>query len=572
MCRKVRTVKITKADFGKYCVIKCKLDGDTFEKLSSLPGFKRWVGRDLLFDPTGANIERIHKFFPEAEWDESAMPELDKYISNLKAMEENLKMKKADLPVNDDYNFKTKPFDHQRKAFYISRDKKSFALLMEQGTGKTKVIIDNAAYLYGKGEITALVVIAPNGVHRNWIREVNTHMPDWCPRSSFYYTAGMNKKRIAEYDETFAVENSLKIFTFNVEAFTSPKAIYYMQKILVANKVMLVVDESSRIKRPGAKRTKIITKFGKQADFKRIMTGTPVTKGAEDVYSQFKFLDPQILGYDSFYSFKAQYCIMGGFENRQVVSYQNIDELTRNIDGHSFRVLKKDCLDLPSKIYQRHYVEMTPEQSKLYQNMKKSFVAELDGETIDAPEAITRLLRLQQILCGWFPSDEGIQPINDENPRIEALKEILSNIDSKVIIWARFKADLRAIERALGELAVSYHGDVTTDARELAVDRFQNDPKIKYFIGQPQSGGIGLTLTAAEYAIYYSNSFDLEQRMQSEDRCHRIGTKNNVTYIDIETRKSVDSKIIKALRDKKNIADVITKDPISIFMSEEEDE
>ena len=350
MCRKVRTVKITKADFGKYCVIKCKLDGDTFEKLSSLPGFKRWVGRDLLFDPTGANIERIHKFFPEAEWDESAMPELDKYISNLKAMEENLKMKKADLPVNDDYNFKTKPFDHQRKAFYMSRDKKSFALLMEQGTGKTKVIIDNAAYLYAKGEITALVVIAPNGVHRNWLKEVQTHMPDWCPRSSFYYTSGMNKKRIAEYDETFAVENALKIFTFNVEAFTSPKAIYYMQKILVANKVMLVVDESSRIKRPGAKRTKIITKFGKQADFKRIMTGTPVTKGAEDVYSQFKFLDPQILGYDSFYSFKAQYCIMGGFENRQVVSYQNIDELTRNIDGHSFRVLKKDCLDLPSKI------------------------------------------------------------------------------------------------------------------------------------------------------------------------------------------------------------------------------
>ena len=572
MCRKVRTVKITKADFGKYCVIKCKLDGDTFEKLSSLPGFKRWVGRDLLFDPTGANIERIHKFFPDAEWDESAMPELDKYISNLKAMEENLKMKKADLPVNDDYNFKTKPFDHQRKAFYISRDKKSFALLMEQGTGKTKVIIDNAAYLYGKGEITALVVIAPNGVHRNWIREVNTHMPDWCPRSSFYYTAGMNKKRIAEYDETFAVENALKIFTFNVEAFTSPKAIYYMQKILVANKVMLVVDESSRIKRPGAKRTKIITKFAKQADFKRIMTGTPVTKGAEDVYSQFKFLDPQILGYDSFYSFKARYCIMGGFENRQVISYQNVDELTRNIEGHSFRVLKKDCLDLPSKIYQRHYVEMTPEQSKLYQNMKKSFVAELDGETIDAPEAITRLLRLQQILCGWFPSDEGIQPINDKNPRIEALKEILSNIDSKVIIWARFKADLRAIERALGELAVSYHGDVTTDARELAVDRFQNDPKIKYFIGQPQSGGIGLTLTAAEYAIYYSNSFDLEQRMQSEDRCHRIGTKNNVTYIDIEARGSVDTKIIKALRNKKNIADIITKDPISLLISEEEDE
>ena len=562
---------ITKAEFGKYCVIKSKLDGDIFEKLSTLPGFKKWVGRDLLFDPTGANIDRIHKYFPNAEWDESASPELDKYISNLKAMEENLKMKEAELPDNDDFKFKTKPFDHQRKAFYMSRDKKAFALLMEQGTGKTKVIIDNAAYLYSKGEINSLVVIAPNGVHRNWVKEVSTHIPDWCPHKTFYYSSGMNKKRIEEFNEVHSSTLDLKIFTFNVEAFVSQKAIYYMQKILVSGNVMLVADESSRIKRPGAKRTKIITKFGKQAKYKRIMTGTPVTKGAEDVYSQFKFLDPQILGYDSFYSFKARYCIMGGFENREVVSYQNIEELTRNIEGHSFRVLKKDCLDLPDKIYQRHYVEMTPKQKKIYQNMKKSFVAELEGQTVDAPEAITRLLRLQQILCGWFPTEEGISKIDDKNPRIEALKEILSDIDSKVIIWARFKADLRAIERALGDLAVSYHGDVTSDARELAVSRFQDDPKIKYFIGNPQSGGIGLTLTAADYAIYYSNSFDLEQRMQSEDRCHRIGTKNNITYIDIEARKTVDSKIIKALREKKNIADVITKDPISLFMEEEDE-
>ena len=563
---------ITKADYGKYLVIKSKLVGDTFEKLSTLPGFKKWIGRDLLFDPTGANIDRIRKYFPEAEWDESASPALDQYISNLKEMEANIQMKKSELPSNDDYDFKTKPFEHQRKAFYMSRDKKAFALLMEQGTGKTKVIIDNAAYLYAKGEITSLVVIAPNGVHRNWLKEIDIHMPDWCIRKSFYYSSGMNKKRIEEYDAVLGSSECLRIFTFNVEAFTSPKAIYYMQKILVSNKTMLVVDESSRIKRPGAKRTKIITKFGKQADYKRIMTGTPVTKGPEDVYSQFKFLDPQVLGYDSFYSFRARYCVMGGFENKQIISYQNVDELTRNIEGHSFRVLKKDCLDLPDKIYQRHYVEMTAKQKKLYQTMKKSFVAELEGNMIEAPEAITRLLRLQQILCGWFPSEEGLSQIDDKNPRIEALKEILSDIDSKVIIWARFKADLRAIERALGDLAVSYHGDVTTDARELAVDRFQNDPSIRYFIGQPQSGGIGLTLTAADYAIYYSNSFDLEQRMQSEDRCHRIGTKNNVTYIDIETRKSVDSKIIKALREKKNLADVITKDPISLFMSEEENE
>ena len=177
---------ITKADYGKYLVIKSKLVGDTFEKLSTLPGFKKWIGRDLLFDPTGANIDRIRKYFPEAEWDESASPALDQYISNLKEMEANIQMKKAELPSNDDYDFKTKPFEHQRKAFYMSRDKKAFALLMEQGTGKTKVIIDNAAYLYAKGEITSLVVIAPNGVHRNCLKEIDTHMPEWCIRKSFY--------------------------------------------------------------------------------------------------------------------------------------------------------------------------------------------------------------------------------------------------------------------------------------------------------------------------------------------------------------------------------------------------
>tara|TARA_R100000329_G_scaffold150886_1_gene145007 strand:+ start:14977 stop:16671 length:1695 start_codon:yes stop_codon:yes gene_type:complete len=559
---------IKRADFGKYCIIESRLEGDTFEKLSSLPGFKRWIGRDLLFDPTGANIERIHKFFPNAEWDKSAAPALDKYIENLKALEETRKFKEKPLPTNDDFKFKTKPFEHQRKAFYMSRDKKEFALLMEQGTGKTKVIIDNAAYLYSKGRINSLIVIAPNGVHRNWIKEIETHMPDWCPYKSFYYTAGMSQKRIEEFNGIIASTMDLKIYTFNVEAFVSKKAVEFINRILVSGKIMLVVDESSRIKRPGAKRTKMITKFGKSSEYKRILTGTPVTKGAEDVYSQFKFLNPQILGYDSFYSFRARYCIMGGFENRQVVSYNNLEELTRNIEGHSFRVLKKDCLDLPDKIYQRYYVEMTANQKKLYDNIKKSFIAEFEGQELSAPEAVTRLLRMQQILCGWFPSEHETKPIDSKNPRIEALKEILSDIDSKVIIWARFKADLKAIESELGNLAVSYHGGIDSDTREAAVTAFQNNPKIKYFIGNPQSGGIGLTLTAADYAIYYSNSFDLEQRMQSEDRCHRIGTKNNITYIDIETRKSVDSKIIQALRDKKNIADVITKDPISLFMEE----
>jgi SNF2 family DNA or RNA helicase len=561
---------ITKAS-RNYCLAKTPLNSETVQRLSALPGFKKWVGRELMFAATGANIDHIRKFWPEAKWDASVSHILDEYITKLKSAEEIRERKTAPLPEKDDFKFKTKPFDHQRKAFYMSRDSETFALLMEQGTGKTKVIIDNAAYLYGAGKINCMVVIAPNGVHRNWIRkEIPEHLPDWCPYESVYYYSGMKKKDTERFEEVMNTHDKMKVFTFNVEAFVSKNAVNLINKIMLANQVLLVVDESSRIKRPGAQRTKVITKLSNLCKYRRIMTGTPVTKGPEDIYSQFKFLDPQILGYDSFYSFKARYCIMGGFENKQIVAYQNVDELTKNIEGHSFRVLKKDCLDLPDKIYQRYPVELSEKQRKLYDQMRKTYIAELEGEQIDAPATITRLLRLQQIVCGWFPTETEVKPIEDKNPRLNALLEILSDIDSKVIIWARFKADLKAIEHALGSLAVAYHGEVSNDARADAVERFQNDPKIRYFVGQPQSGGIGLTLTAADYAVYYSNSFDLETRLQSEDRCHRIGTKNNVTYIDLEAPKTVDTKIIKALRSKKNLADVITKDPISLFLMDDE--
>ena len=552
---------------GRYCYANVKLTSDSTEHLRNFPGFSKWVGRKMMFAPTGANIKHIQKHWPDAEWDEKSKEILDDYIMSLRAAEDR---EKFSVPEDDDYMFETKPFEHQRRAFYMSRDKENFALLMEQGTGKTKIIIDNAAYLYGQSKITALVIIAPNGVHRNWLRnEIPFHLPEWCPRKSAYYSASMKKRDKDYWAEVQRSSNNLKIFSFNVEGFVSKKAQSLITSIMRSEDVLLVVDESSRIKRSGAKRTKFITKIGKEAKYRRILTGTPVTKGPEDVYSQFKFLDPYILGYESFYSFRARYCVMGGFENRQIIAYNNIDELTKNIEGHSYRILKKDCLDLPDKIYQRAYVDLSEAQRRLYNTMKDEWVADYQEETIEAPEAITRLLRLQQITCGWFPSDEPMQ-IDDKNPRLELLKELLSDIDDKVIIWARFRADLKAIEDALGSLAVGYHGGVSNDARAHAVDAFQNDPKIRYFVGQPQSGGIGLTLTAASYAIYYSNSFDLEVRLQSEDRCHRIGTTNNVTYIDIEANKTIDKKIIKALRDKKSLADIVTRDPMSIFMESED--
>ena len=553
---------------GKQCIARVKLDSSNTQLLSGLPGFHRWINRDMLFSPTGANINYIAKHWPDAQWSSEARVFLNSYIDTL---EEATKNRTFETPPIDDFAFETKPFEHQRKAFYMSRDKEKFALLMEQGTGKTKIIIDNAAYLYGRGKINCLIVIAPNGVHRNWLNnEIPVHMPKWCPIDSIYYQSGMNKSHTKKFNDVIASKEVLKIFTFNVEAFVSKTAMRFLENILLSHDCLLVVDESSRIKTPGTHRTKVITKLGKLAKYKRILTGTPVTKGAEDVFAQFKFLDPYILGHDSFYSFRARYCVMREYDNRKwIVGYQNVDELTNSIKGHSFRVLKKDCLDLPEKIYQRAYVELSKEQRQIYNSIKNEYVAQLGDDEISVPETITRILRLQQVVCGWFPSENEVKPINKTNLRLKALLDIISEIDSKIIIWARFRADIMAIQAALGDSAVVYYGDVSSDDRVIAVDRFQKDPKIKYFIGQPQSGGIGLTLTAAQYAIYYSNSFDLETRLQSEDRCHRIGTTTNVTYIDLEASKTVDGRIIKALRDKKSVADIVNEDPRSMFLEME---
>jgi len=370
----------------------------------------------------------------------------------------------------------------------------------------------------------------------------------------------------------------LRIFTFNVEAFATATCYSWFQKILIQNKLMLVVDESTRIKNHGAKRTKVITKLGRDQNVvkKLILTGTPVTKGCEDLYSQFKFLDPLILGYESFYSFRNRYCVMGGYEGRQVISYKNTEELADAVDGFSFRVLKKDCLDLPEKIYQRHTFDLSPKERQVYRELKTNLMTELDGEVLAAPEAITNMLRLQQISGGWFPS-ESPRKIDKTSSRINALKEVLAGISSKTIIWARFIADIKMIEELLGDKAVSYYGAVSSDDRVNNVERFCNDPSVRYFIGQPASGGIGLTLVSkvkndpVGYTIYYSNSFDLEHRLQSEDRCHRIGTTSNVTYIDLQALKTVDNKIITALRKKKSLADLITQDPKSIFMEEDDE-
>lgn len=477
-----------------------------------------------------------------------------------------------------DYVFKTQPYLHQKDIFYRSRDMEVFALLCEQGTGKSKIIIDTFAYLYLQGKINAVLGIAPNGVQFNWHRnEIPTHIPDTVDYRSAVWRSNPRKREREQlsllWDPDYA---GLRILLMHVEAFSHKKGVEYARSFLNATTCFMFPDESTRIKTPGAKRTKAIINLGRHAAYRRIATGTPITNSPLDAYAQFKFLDPWILGYTNFTAFKNQYAILEtgfnhktGREYKQIVGYRNTDELKEKIAHVSARVRKADCLDLPAKIYERRYVEMTSEQRKAYNDFADSIKAYVREHRVTASIALTKMLRLQQILGGWVPRDDGtVIPVKTN--RIEALMDILEEIDlavDKVIVWTRFVNEVIDIRDAVNEryglgTVGTYYGGMEQDERNDVVAAFQEGVLPVVFVGTPRSGGIGITLHRASHVIYYSNDFSLETRLQSEDRAHRIGQHKSVTYYDIECMDSMDKRIIDSLRGKREIANVILDDPI----------
>lgn len=575
---------ITKQPRGNLA-IKAPLGKDgNFQKLNNVPGFKKWEGRLLVFRPVSTNLNYIHENWPQAEWRGSAN---DIIVSHLKdvnlALEAKAKKQKI-LEDDGSYEYKTKPYDHQRQGFLLSRDMENFAFLCEMGTGKSKMLIDTAAYLYSKKKINCLLIIAPNGVHRNWTSiEIPAHMPDWCKTSMDFYSAKHGKRRMAKFWQSYSQDGVLTIVAFNIEAFTSNRAKEAIEKIIAEKVCLIVLDESTTIKNPSAVRTKFINKLVKPHPYKRIANGAPITKGIQDLYSQFGFLSNNIIGYDSFTAFKKQYCeevsvpIDYSDPNsktyKKIVDYKNIDELIEKIDPYSFRVTKKDCLDLPDKIYKLWPVELTEIQKRAYIELKNEYITKIESDIIEAEISLVRIMRLQQIICGWYPGEDGeLKPIPGGNPRMEALEAICKEVEEngeKAIIWARFKNDIYEIEKLLGDKAVSYHGDINEEDRETAKEHFQQDDSILYMIGMlsSNSGAVrGHTLTAASVTIYYSNIFDLDPRSQSEDRMHRIGIGDKALYIDLMALGTIDRKIISALKHKKSIADLVTGDGPSGFL------
>jgi len=436
---------------------------------------------------------------------------------------------------------------------------------MEMGTGKSKVLIDNIAMLYDKGKINAALIIAPKGVYRNWEQqELPIHMPEHIMFQIITWSPSTTIKQKNSLKKLFIHNEDLVIFLMNIEAFSTKKGVQIAEKFLLAHWALMAIDESTTIKSPTASRTKSVLKLRALAKYRRILTGAPVTKSPLDLYTQCFFLDPDFLDFSSYYAFKNRYAIMvdrnvGTHSFKHVLGYRRLDELNDKLGNFSYRVLKEDCLDLPEKVYMKRNISLTPEQLKAYVEMKKHAITELKGKRTTATSALAQLVRLHQIVCGHLTHDDGeIRKL--KNNRMKELLEILEETDGKVIIWAIYRHDIKEITKVISgrygaKCVESFFGDTADRDRQDIVARFQDRASdLRFFVGNPKTGGYGLTLTASHTVIYYSNSYDLEIRLQSEDRVHRISQDKKVTYIDLITEGTVDELIVKNLRSKINLA------------------
>ena len=490
--------------------------------------------------------------------------------------------------------FKTKPYKHQRKCLKNFGRRKAFALLAEMGTGKTWIIINNVADLWTTGDCDAMLVFAPNGVHTNWTRlELPKHMPDSIPYWATTWTASTRKKDNFILEELYRPQRRLRIFTMNWEALQNKRGVEATTKFAKsASQLMIVCDESDSIKNPKAKRTKALLQLSKMATWRRIMTGTPITNSPFDAFSQFNFLDGDILETKSFYAFKAEYAellapgnpLLDHIAKRarfvpQIVArgpgnrpkYKNLDKLSKLIAPHSFRVLKSECLDLPDKVYKTLLFDMTSQQKAVYKKMKNECrIVFEDSETpFNKLAAISKLTQITSGYCIHPQLDEPMR-IKGATPKMDMLIERITKIvesGNQVIVWARYRIELDDIQKRLRELGLTYgeyHGGISKKNRQEVIDDFESG-NIDVFLGNQQAGGRGITLVAANYVIYFSNNFSLGDRLQSEDRAHRIGQTKKVTYINIAAKGTIDETVISALINKKDVADTIIDKGLKLF-------
>ena len=413
--------------------------------------------------------------------------------------------------------------------------------------------------LYQAGKIKKVLVCAPTSVCSVWPEDLEKF-------ADFKYLTkvllGDKAKRIKMLKELSGFPfRGLKVAVINYESTWRDDI---KETIEEWQPDMVICDESQRIKTHDAAQSKELHRLGDMAQYKLILSGTPVQNNAVDIFSQYRFLDPSVFG-NNFYAFRNRYCCMGGFNNKQIIGYRNMDELIKKEYSIAYRVTKEDALDLPETVFKTIHIDFNPKEKKLYDQLKKDSFAELEnGGQITATTVLTKLLRLQQLTGGFLVADEADKPELVSEGKINALEDIIDDYvigeSKKLVIFARFRAELDIIEKLIKKKKIPYgmiYGDIPQNERGDIVKDFQENPNTMIFLAQIDTAGLGITLTAASTCVYYSVNWNYAAYSQSLARIHRIGQKNKCLYIHLVVKGTVDEKVLKALANKEELAKTV---------------
>jgi len=441
------------------------------------------------------------------------------------------------------YKFKRSPYPHQLTCLQRMLSHIQYGLFLDMGLGKTQVAV-NFVDIVKKNEIENLkcLIVAPKTILENWAEEIEINS-----NLNYIILEGSRKRRIGKLKE----QKDFYIINYEGLAVLKEQDLSYFD--------IVILDESSKIKNPSAQRTREVLRQFKDVKYKYALSGTPISQNIIDIYSQMKFLNPDFLGHKSFYSFRNRYIIYGGYGNYEIIGYKDLDVLKKKIRKHSIRLTKKECLKwLPSKIYEKRSIVMQGKMKEQYQEMEKNLILEISQDkTITAPIILTKLLRLQQITSGQFLDNSS------QNLKLQELKGLIEDNrgnNNKFVIWVRFVDSLKLIREMLYDMKIKYSelwGEIKD--RQEQINNF-NTGDNEVMVGQIQTGGLGINLQAGNIVVYYENNFSLQDRLQSEDRSHRIGIKKSVTYLDLVYKDTIDEKIIYAVKNKKEISDYIIEE------------
>lgn len=461
-----------------------------------------------------------------------------------------------------------KGYAHQDVILEAHWQDRYYALFWEMGLGKTKTTIDMACKLYLAGQIDGVLIIAPKAAYLNWVyEELPKHIPANIKYRVGYYSAYSTTKSRAGLNAVMTAQDDvLDFMAINIEAVATVNGFQAAGLFAKSHYTMCVIDESSRIKSYNAKRTKSTLAIGRMCDYRRALTGTPMTQNPLDLYSQIEFLNPKLSGHASFFSFRSQYATiiqipMGPRMIPKIAGFRNLEDLSRRLQEFSDRRLKKDCLDLPDKVFETVFVEWTQAQNRAYRALREEAMHQLDQGLVSSTSALTTLMKLHQINCGHVKLDDGTIQVIESN-RLDTLMDILQDLPGKVIIWARFRKDIEMIASRIredyGEDSYAVYYGATSQVNRLdGLHAFRHTDGCRFFVANAASAGMSITLVEATTAIYYSLSYSLEEWLQSQDRNHRIGQTQKVTYITLAVQNTVDTKLIGALMTKKDLASTV---------------